>query len=370
MSKFTIKQILTDHWDNFCLSHANIRPVVKKEVEKMINCQNPKLGHALYICEHCGKFKCVPFTCHSRFCNTCGSKYQKERALTLSSKLINCRHRHIVFTIPFELRFLFRKNRSLLNILFKSASQTVLDWFASQSKSQNFKPGIVCALHTFGRHLKWNPHIHMLISEGASGNTVVWKNFNYFPYLMLRKKWQTTLLSNLEKKLGKQYFRSFKNFIYSNHSSGFYVYAKPNLTSSYNVANYIIRYISRPAMAQSRITNYENSFVTFWYQRHEDNNKVVEKIPVFEFIERLIVHIPDTQFKMLRYYGLYTKKSKHDDKLIKKMKPITVTIRRKLSKWRESIQLTFGYDPIKCSCGNYMSFFNIYCAENLVFSSA
>jgi len=221
MSKFTIKQIMADNWDNFILSFPNVRPVVNKEVHKMINCQNPNLGHALYICEHCGKFKCVPFTCKSRFCNCCGIKYQQNRALSLSSKLINCQHRHIVFTIPLELRFLFRKNRSLLNVLFKSAAQTILDWFYSLNKSQNFKPGFICALHTFGRDLKWNPHIHMLISEGASGNSIVWRSFRHFPYIMLRKKWQTTLLFNLEKILGKDYFRSFKNFLYSAHKKRF-----------------------------------------------------------------------------------------------------------------------------------------------------
>ena len=277
MAKFTIKQIMSDHWDNFYSQTPNVRSVVNKEIHKMLNCQNPVLGHALYICEHCGKFKCVPFTCKSRFCNCCGIKYQQQRALSLSAKLINCKHRHIVFTIPFELRFIFRKNRYLLDILFKSASQTILDWFYSLNKSQNFKPAIICALHTFGRDLKWNPHIHMLISEGASGNSIVWKDFHHFPYLMLRKKWQTTLLANLEKFLGKSYFRSFKNFIYSHTKDGFYVYAKPSLSSSYDVVNYIIRYISRPAMAQSRIIDYDGSFVTFWYQRHEDNKKIIER---------------------------------------------------------------------------------------------
>ena len=76
MAKFTIKQIMSDHWDSFYLQTPNVRPVVNKEVLKLINCQNPDFGHALYLCEHCGKFKCVPFTCKSRFCNCCGIKYQ------------------------------------------------------------------------------------------------------------------------------------------------------------------------------------------------------------------------------------------------------------------------------------------------------
>ncbi len=370
MSKYTIKEIFINHWESFLKSFPNIRPVVNKEVHKMMNCQNPDLGHALYQCEHCGKFKCVPFTCKSRFCNCCGIKYQHDRANILTSKLINCKHRHIVFTIPQELRFYFRKDRKLLHILFTSSAQTVLDWFYSQNKTENFKPGIVSAIHTFGRDLKWNPHIHMLISEGGSGTFCPWRKFDYFPYIMLRKKWQTTLLSNLERCLGKDNFRLMKNFLYQNNPDGFYVYAKPNLSSSYDVVNYIIRYIARPAMAQSRIISIDNDSISFWYQRHEDNKRVEETIPIFEFIQRLIIHIPDEQFKMIRYYGIYAKKCKHHDKLIKRVKQSTINTRKLLSHWRERIELSFGYDPIKCSCGNYMSFINIFCVKKVAYSSS
>ncbi|MCI9621692.1 MAG: IS91 family transposase, partial [Dorea sp.] len=36
--------------------------------------------------------------------------------------------------------------------------------FFKQNKSMNFTPGFIMVLHTFGRDLKWNPHIHCLIS--------------------------------------------------------------------------------------------------------------------------------------------------------------------------------------------------------------
>ena len=370
MSKYTIKEIFINHWDNYLKFFPNVRPVVTKEISKMMNCQNPDLGHALYQCQHCGEFKCVPFTCKSRFCNCCGIKYQQDRANVLSAKLINCRHRHIVFTIPQELRIYFRKDRELLNVLFKSSAQTVLDWFYELNKSEDFKPGIVSSIHTFGRDLKWNPHVHMLISEGGSGNFTVWKKFDYFPYLMLRKKWQTTLLFNMEKYLGKDTFRTLKNLLYKNYPQGFYVHAKPHLSSSYDVVNYIIRYIARPAMAQSRIISVDDEFITFWYQRHEDNKRVEKTLTIFKFFQRLIVHIPDEQFKMLRYYGIYAKKSKHHSKLIKRVKQSTLGLRKLLSRWRERIELSFGYDPTKCSCGNYMSFIDIFCAKKLVLNSS
>lgn len=138
-------------------------------------------------------------------------QYVNNRAFNLSKKLINCKHRHLVFTIPAELRSFFRKDRSLLNILFQAVSHTLLSWFASQNKKECFTPGFVSTLHTFGRDLKWNPHIHTLITEGASGNLTVWKHFKHFPYPMLRRRFQATLL-DLMKKIYWSFFLSVKDF--------------------------------------------------------------------------------------------------------------------------------------------------------------
>ena len=58
--------------------------------------------------------------------------------------------------------------------------------FKKLNKSENFTPGFICVLHTFGRSLQWNPHIHMLISEGASGNFSVCRVVKHFHYELLR----------------------------------------------------------------------------------------------------------------------------------------------------------------------------------------
>lgn len=358
--KITIKQIFIDNWHKFLALGFPIRAVVLKEVQRIMSCGDPSLGHALYFCSHCWKYKYVPFRCKSRFCNTCGMKYVQDRAHNLTSKLIRCSHRHLVFTIPQELRVFFREDSSLLDILFQAASQTIFAWFYSQNKSQNFTPGFICVLHTFGRGLKWNPHIHMLITEGASGNTTVWRPFIHFPFVMLRKRWQTTLLFLLEQRLGKDKFRRIKNQLYKANKDGFYVYAKSNMAKTKDVVNYVVRYIGRPVMAQSRIINYDGNLVTFWYERHEDGKKVIETITAFEFIKRLIIHIPEEQFKMVRYYGLYAKKHKHQSKLFKMVNENTIKVRKLLSHWRERIQLSFGYDPILCSCGRKMEFIDIF----------
>ena len=53
------------------------------------------------------------------------------------------------------------------------------------------------------------------------------------------------------------------------------------------------------------------------YTRHEDNKTVTETIPALDFIQKLIVHIPEKHFKMLRYYGVYAIHHKQEKKLRK-----------------------------------------------------
>ena len=83
--------------------------------------------------------------------------------------------------------------------------------------------------------------------------------------------------------------------MYTKHSNGFYVRAKPNLCTPDITIKYISRYIGRPVIATSRIDNYDGENVTFHYTRHEDNKTVTETIPALNFIQKLIVHIPEKQ---------------------------------------------------------------------------
>ena len=357
---FTIKQILADHWANFLTLGYELRPAILKNVEKVIHCGDPAFGHALYFCDDCNKFKYVPFRCKSRFCNTCGSTYVSERALNISSKLFNCNHRHLVFTIPSELRNLFRHDRSLLNVLFQASSKTLFDWFHKMNKAEHFTPGFISTLHTFGRDLKWNPHIHMILTEGASGNNTIWRHIRHIPFTMLRKRWQATLLDLLHKKLGSRFY-SVKSKLFLSFKAGFYVYAKKEKDSiAKNSINYIVRYTGKPAMAQSRIIDYDGNFITFYYDRHEDGKRVIEKLSAIDFIKRLIIHIPDEQFKMVRYYGLYAKKHKHSSKFILLLSPEKKRFLKRHSNWRARILIAFGIDPLRCSCGNTMELVNIF----------
>ncbi|NDL68463.1 IS91 family transposase [Anaerotalea alkaliphila] len=366
MSKqsFKIKDIFADNWDSFLKEGYSIRQSVLDNVAKIIHCGDPSLGHALYYCDKCGNVKYVGFTCKSRFCNSCGSKYIQDRSLSISRKLIRCPHRHLVFTIPKELRIYFRKNRQLLNVLFEASSNVILSWFHDLNKSESFKPGFVSTLHTFGRDLKWNPHIHMLLTEGASGNFTVWRKVSHISFIALRKRWQAALLDILSKHLPASFY-TLKTFLFQNYTDGFYVNApRKDYSNPLETIKYIIRYTGRPAMAQSRILDYDGSYVTFYYDRHEDNQRVEETIPVFEFFKRLIIHIHDHPFKTIRYYGLYAKQYKHSRQLYPMLSPNQRKFYERHSDWRSRLLLAFNIDCLACShCGNTMKLLDIFISD-------
>lgn len=362
MKSNKIKLILKDHWETFLKKYKyKIRNNVKVEVEKVLNCRNIKNGYIEFKCGNCGESKKVGFTCKSRFCTSCGKVYTDNWIDSMLGTLLNVKHRHIVFTIPEELRIFFGKDRSRLKILPKCAAKAVTSWMHNLNKSEEFTPGIVTVIHTFGRDLKWNPHVHMLITEGGKGKKTAWRHIRYFSFEALRKRWQKVLLDEISYICrNSTKIRELKNKLYKDKDKGFYVHAKTEIKSARTAAKYVGRYVGRPAIADSRILAYDGINVTYKYTRHEDNKEIVEKVHAYEFIKKIIIHIPERNFKMIRYFGIYSRRSKGLNNFIKMIDERILKLRKSLSKWEYRILATFGVDPCKCTkCNEVMRFYDI-----------
>ena len=360
---FTIKQIFKEHWNNFLLNNPGIkiRDVVYSNVNKMLKCKTIDLGFSLFVCEHCGNEKIVLHTCKSRMCSSCGNKYNKQRESSIFSKLIKCNHRHVVFTIPKELRIFFLKDRKRLNYLFKAASITVNYWIKDKYKKKDLIPAYVSILHTFGRSLVFNPHIHMILLDGGISNKCnEFVKINFFSYPSFRKRFMKVLLDMLELDIGKNEFRKIKNQIYLNHGEGFYVYAPPSKYKKYSdLIKYVCRYVARPVMAESRILDYDGNFVTFWYQRHNDDLIIIEKVSVYEFIKRIIIHIPDYNYKQIRFYGAYHNSTKIKINLNMYISKEKTKFKKFFNTWRFLLISSFKKDPLDCpKCSSIMIYYD------------
>lgn len=150
-----------------------------ESVEKMLSSREPSSGYAEYICRHCGTKKKCSFTCKGRFCTSCGKKYTDEWVQRTVDELIDLSPRHLVFTIAEEPREILFWHRSLLKVMMDCAAETALE--VVQSQRSGAVPGILAVVHTFGRDLKFNPHVHLLMREGGLRGGQ-WESIPFLPY--------------------------------------------------------------------------------------------------------------------------------------------------------------------------------------------
>lgn len=360
---FHIKDIIKDWWDDYKIKFKDRKrcPIIDKVIDKVLLCKSFALGYSLYECPNCHEEKIVPHTCKTRFCSSCGNKYNEDRAISIFSKLFRYNHRHLVFTIPEELRSFFRNDRTLLQLLFDASSITIKQWFSEKFTKEKVTPAFISILHTYGRTLNFNPHIHMILLDGGVSKTKFYK-VDFFSFSFLRKRFRKNLLNLLEEYIGKNDFRKIKNTQYRDHKDGFYVFApKSKYKSVKDLLTYVCRYVARPVMAESCILDYDGKFVTFWYQRHTDDVIIIEKIHAFEFIHRLIIHIPEPNFKYIRFYGAYNNSTKIYIDVAHFIDKDRVNVRKSLNKWRIKILANFNIDPLIClNCNQEMVYYKSY----------
>ena len=74
------------------------------------------------------------------------------------------------------------------------------------------------------------------------------------------------------------------------------------------------------------------------------------KLSVFDFIARLISHIPDKNFRNIRYYGFLSNKlSGQLLPIVYKLLDMRSVIKTKIyTPWRNMIKDSFKYDPLRC----------------------
>lgn len=404
INKNTIKDIFINYWPDFYEIHSHrIRYSIKFNVEAMMKCGTFNAGYTFFSCPSCNNFHIQAHTCKSRFCPSCNNKYRDARAINISSKLLDVNYRHIVFTIPSALRVFFRMDRRCLNALFDSVND-VLKFIPLKTKKsikRNDKLGFMLSLHTYGRSIDWNPHIHCLVAECVIDDDNIMRKFSYLNYDTLRKSFRYRLLHHMKKYFGENMnFQKVLQNCYDKYDKGFYVYAPPLQPSTYkskssvenvkSLVEYITRYAAHPPIAQSRITNvdYTKDTVSYYYDHHTlDNiknkssyafknarNKIISELndklgdyhidevgrvtvteDVYDFIGKLIVHIPDYYFHTIRHYGFMANRSKNNLKKFAKLYAIKqINKLKKRLKWIPRLLETFNYNPILCPCGSYM----------------
>jgi len=328
-TKLTVAAIflIDDNWKIF-REHREIigKPLRQEEieeVEKMLRCKDPRYGFTTYVCLGCGTEKIIGFSCNGRLCTYCGYRHARKYAEKLAERLLDLPYRFFTFTIPAGLRSLVSQNAELLKIvqdsIFTALQETLevsynndLERKASkkglkQEKSLKLRTGMLAGLQTFGGDMKTHIHEHCIIVDGGIDEYSQIVSVREIPMALLRRKVQYHVLTNLRKAIPRTWENQrLINEMFQKYPKGFVVHDSGKAKNRKGIVRYIVRYIRHPAIANSRLVRYDGEEVTFWYEHKKQQYTVVMK--VFDFIESVIRHIPQKHQKLIRYYGLLSRR--------------------------------------------------------------
>jgi len=364
-SSLSIRDIfMSPGWDSFyATNYHNIRPVVIESITKILACGSGDNGYATFSCQ-CGEISRVPFTCKNRFCSKCGKvACDMWMNRVLSWALPNITYRHIVFTIPEELRLYILMNRKDgIDILFKASKDTLIQFCNTYHHAI---PGLISVIHTFGSDIKWNPHCHVITTSGGlSEDKNHWIPFSFMTYQKLRCVWKEVLTLLLQQWASQHLFGDelfqFNQLLRHLAYKHWYVNVGDPLDSLAHTVQYIGRYSKRPVMAETRLLHMDEHNIHFSYKDKDTKKNTPMSLPIHEFIARLIRHIPEKNHRMIRYSGLFANRIKSISlNLISNILSVSQQclyyfIPPPMS-WRDRIILSSGKDPLACSlCGSIM----------------
>ena len=127
---------------------------------KTLACNRGIMGGRTYQCPECKHEKTITYTCNCKFCTSCGKKNTDQFVLDQQAVLPTGRWQQVTYTLPDDLWPIFKYNRALLGDLCRIAIQTLLE----QAEKKGIIIGVMAVIHTFGRDLKWNAHIHIAVT--------------------------------------------------------------------------------------------------------------------------------------------------------------------------------------------------------------
>lgn len=128
----------------------------------------------------------ISFSCkRRRFCPSCPEKGTLNLADHLNEEVYeDVPHRQFVFTIRRRFRLYFRYNRYLLSDLTRCAWQMIQNVYGF-APGEEYKPGMVGTIQTFGSLILWNPHFHTIVTDGRF---LIAEHSNPLPFQSWRPK--------------------------------------------------------------------------------------------------------------------------------------------------------------------------------------
>lgn len=323
MSEITVCDILREYGGEYI--HKNkLKGQHKGIINLLSSCGTQALGSHFRQCDNCTYIDKVYNCCRNRHCPNCQYKDKEKWLDKRMQELLPVGYYHLVFTIPYQLNQLcFQNKKVMYDILFKAASQTVIE-LSRDTKHLGANTGLITVLHTWGQNMMEHPHLHCIMPAGGlSFDKTHWVHarksngfFIYFEVLSskFRGKFLDLLLKaynkgelSFKRKLnfigGKKNFGAFQTLLYKKE---WVVNIQKPFAHPQKVLEYLSRYVFRIAISDRRINKIENGMVHFSIKDYKRNGIFRKmKLEIDEFIRRFLLHVLPQRYLKVRYYGIF-----------------------------------------------------------------
>jgi len=324
----------------------------------VVDCGTPALGREVYASDNEEK-RCY-HRCKSRFCASCGYRATLEWLEYQEAALPDIPYTGIVFTMPRELWNIFKRNRHLLHDLPVLGADLIQQWIRMKYGATVL---VIVVPHTFGGDLKFDTHLHILISAvGLSKLEGRW-----IPRIRLHKNalmrmWRYAVITHLRGAVNAQVLKShlpvqelkrILTIAYERHPQ--WIIFVDRIASKSHFLLYAARYVRRPPIASWRLLEVTDREVLFVAKDTKAKLLVPTRSQLSEFVRLLAPHVPDSYRHSVRYFGLLSPRARGGMQaaLFALIGQCTKPRPRRLS-WRGSLRKYFGVDPLVDSHGQTM----------------
>jgi len=350
--KISIQQILADGREYW--ADGRYGPWVTKMFEQVTKCRTRALGAEMYRNNE-GEMQIFPDTCKTRLCPPCGWKATLNWQETFLNRLPEVGFAEINFTMPSDLWSIFRQNPELLADLPAIGSQVVASWVKKRFGAQVM---IMVVLQTFGGDLKFNPHLHMVVSIKGfnSAQERVVEDIR-FPKDRLMRAWRYAVLDYLELasnfgRLKNSWEKVNVTRLVKRHRDRLWQVWVRYHRNLRRTLEYVSRYILRPPLPEYKIVEYQDGKVTFRIKNTKLKCFMDETKSTEDFIAILTRHAPVRYRHGIRYFGLLVPRSIVGCfavfcKLIRYRRPARI----RPFGWARSIWRAYRRDPLASRTG-------------------
>lgn len=311
----TLQDVFRQHFGQYAKTHV-LHPREQRAAYCISQCFQPAMGMHLLSCPQ-GHFTSVQHhACRHRCCPRCAEAPRQRWLAAQLPKLLPCPHFHVVFTLPHCFVGLWQFNRSLMaRLLFDAARSSLLD-LCADPRHLGALPGLLMALHTWGRNLSHHPHLHCLVSAGGLDSSGQWRASRtgfLLPLEPLRQLFRGRLLGAISNALQHQLLHlppghdrsHWLAHIKHQWRAHWNIQINPPYPHGRGVALYLARYAKGGPLGCDRRLHLHPTTVSFAYLDHLDAKRKNLTLSTSDFISRILWHAPPKGQHTIRHAGLY-----------------------------------------------------------------